>query len=114
MRCTDGSVSIAMPMSGTSSSSRHIAQRSGRLCDPGLTAAQMKPIELPIMELWYQSQPSQAYLPTHHLLGALPDRTLSTPRFILVYKILFIVHFKLIQLNLFNLMNKKNKNKILI
>jgi len=100
MRSTDGSVSVARPMSGTSSRSR-LTHRDG-LCDPGLPAAQMRPIELPLMELWYQRQPREAYLSAHHLLGALPDRPLSTPRFILLYIILYslfllhLAHLKII------------------
>ena len=69
---------------------------SGSLCDPGLTAAQMRPIELPIRELWHRRQLREAYVSAHHLLGALPDRPLSTLRFILLYKTLHMAHLKII------------------
>ena len=96
MRSTDGSVSVARPLSGTSSRSRLITHRGGSLCDPGLTAAQMRPIELPLLELRYQRQPREAYLSARHLLGTLPDRPLSTLRFIFLYKTLHMAHLKII------------------
>lgn len=96
MGSTDGSVSVARPMSSTSSRSRLTTHRGGSLCDPGLTAAQMRPIELPIRELWHRRQPREAYVSAHHLLGALPDRPLSTPRFILLYKTLHMAHLKIL------------------
>ena len=102
MGSTDGSVSVARPLSSTSSRSGLTTHRSsiviwgGSLCDPGLTAAQMRPIELPIRELWHRRQPREAYVSAHHLLGALPDRPLSTLRFILLYKTLHMAHLKII------------------